>query len=104
MRIAQDLLDRIVAHARREFPNECCGLIAVRDGVVTAVDEALGRILAALPAGTDILIVSPSGMGPNTSRSHVLPGMLQAVMNGKQVSPKAGHSSVMLTGPTRRRL
>jgi proteasome lid subunit RPN8/RPN11 len=38
--IAQGLLDRIVAHARREAPNECCGLVAVRDGVVTAVDEA----------------------------------------------------------------
>jgi proteasome lid subunit RPN8/RPN11 len=38
--IAQGLLDRIVAHARRESPNECCGLIAVRDGVVTGVDEA----------------------------------------------------------------
>jgi len=37
--IAQGLLDRIVAHARREAPNECCGLIAMRDGVVTDVQE-----------------------------------------------------------------
>ncbi len=32
MRIAQELLDQIVAHARRDAPNECCGLIGVRDG------------------------------------------------------------------------
>jgi [CysO sulfur-carrier protein]-S-L-cysteine hydrolase len=38
--IAQGLLDRIVAHAQREAPNECCGLVAVRDGAVTGVDEA----------------------------------------------------------------
>jgi len=27
MRIAQDLIDEIVAHAREDLPNECCGLI-----------------------------------------------------------------------------
>ena len=32
MRIARALLDHIVAHARREFPNECCGIVAARDG------------------------------------------------------------------------
>ena len=37
MVIARGLLDRIVAHARREFPNECCGLIAAADGVPTKV-------------------------------------------------------------------
>ncbi len=47
MVIAQGLLDRIVAHARREAPNECCGLIAMREGVVTAVAEA--ENLAASP-------------------------------------------------------
>jgi len=26
------MVDEIVAHARDEFPNECCGLIAVEDG------------------------------------------------------------------------
>jgi proteasome lid subunit RPN8/RPN11 len=47
VRIAQGLLDRIVAHARREYPNECCGLIAVRDGSATEVQEA--ENLAASP-------------------------------------------------------
>jgi [CysO sulfur-carrier protein]-S-L-cysteine hydrolase len=39
LRIAQALLDRIVDHARRDFPNECSGLVAVRDGVATEVQE-----------------------------------------------------------------
>ena len=26
-----------MAHARREFPNECCGIVAVRDGHASAV-------------------------------------------------------------------
>src|SRR4051812_5965186 len=37
MRIARNLLDQIVEHARREAPNECCGFVASRDDVVTAV-------------------------------------------------------------------
>ena len=40
MEIAPELVDRIVAHARRDFPNECCGMIAVRDGVAVSVHEA----------------------------------------------------------------
>ena len=37
MRIPQELLDRIVDHARSEAPNECCGLIGAKDGVATSV-------------------------------------------------------------------
>jgi proteasome lid subunit RPN8/RPN11 len=40
VRIEQALLERIVAHARRDFPNECCGMIAMRDGSAVAVHEA----------------------------------------------------------------
>jgi [CysO sulfur-carrier protein]-S-L-cysteine hydrolase len=35
--ISRQLLDEIVAHARAEAPNECCGMIATRDGRATAV-------------------------------------------------------------------
>jgi proteasome lid subunit RPN8/RPN11 len=35
--ISRQLLDEIVAHARAEAPNECCGMIAARDGRATAV-------------------------------------------------------------------
>jgi proteasome lid subunit RPN8/RPN11 len=47
VRIARSLLDEIVAHAVRDAPNECCGVVAVRDGVATAVHET--ENLAASP-------------------------------------------------------
>jgi [CysO sulfur-carrier protein]-S-L-cysteine hydrolase len=40
MRIAQELLDEIVAHAREEAPNECCGLMGGADGRATSVHRA----------------------------------------------------------------
>jgi proteasome lid subunit RPN8/RPN11 len=47
VRISQALLDEIVAHARAEAPNECCGIIAAQDGVAVAVHRA--RNAAASP-------------------------------------------------------
>jgi proteasome lid subunit RPN8/RPN11 len=40
VRIAPELLDAIVGHAERDAPNECCGMVAVRDGAAVAVHEA----------------------------------------------------------------
>jgi proteasome lid subunit RPN8/RPN11 len=40
VRIDAALLERIVAHARRDFPNECCGMVAMRDGRAVAIHEA----------------------------------------------------------------
>jgi [CysO sulfur-carrier protein]-S-L-cysteine hydrolase len=40
MRISQELIDEIVAHSREDSPNECCGLVAGRDGTATAVHRA----------------------------------------------------------------
>ncbi len=40
MRIARALIEQVVAQARAEAPNECCGLIAARDGVAVAVHPA----------------------------------------------------------------
>lgn len=37
MRIAQSLIDEMVAHAREDLPNECCGMIGGRDGEATEV-------------------------------------------------------------------
>jgi [CysO sulfur-carrier protein]-S-L-cysteine hydrolase len=37
MRIAQSLIDEMVAHAREELPNECCGLVGGVDGEATEV-------------------------------------------------------------------
>ncbi len=40
MRIRQDLLDQLVAHARAEAPNECCGVVVMRDGAAESVQPA----------------------------------------------------------------
>ena len=48
--------------------------------VYEAADTALGQIVASLPADADIVVFSPSGMGPNTSRADLLPQMLEAVL------------------------
>ena len=40
MRIPRTLLDEIVAHARQDAPNECCGMIASRDGEAVRVHRA----------------------------------------------------------------
>jgi [CysO sulfur-carrier protein]-S-L-cysteine hydrolase len=40
VRIPRALWNEIVAHARADAPNECCGMIAARDGVAVAVHRA----------------------------------------------------------------
>jgi proteasome lid subunit RPN8/RPN11 len=35
-----EMLDEIVAHAREEAPNECCGMIGARDGAATSLYRA----------------------------------------------------------------
>jgi [CysO sulfur-carrier protein]-S-L-cysteine hydrolase len=37
MRISQGLVDEMVAHAREDLPNECCGMIGGREGEATEV-------------------------------------------------------------------
>jgi proteasome lid subunit RPN8/RPN11 len=37
VKISQQLIDEMVAHAREDLPNECCGMIGGRDGEATRV-------------------------------------------------------------------
>jgi [CysO sulfur-carrier protein]-S-L-cysteine hydrolase len=37
MRIAQSLIDEMVAHAREDFPNECCGMVGGVDDEASVV-------------------------------------------------------------------
>lgn len=41
MRITKDQWDELVSHAREEEPNECCGLVRLRNGTVEAVTRAV---------------------------------------------------------------
>lgn len=47
MQISAEDLELVTEHAIRDAPNECCGLLAVRDGVVTRV--LIAENLAASP-------------------------------------------------------
>ena len=37
LQLPQAMVDAVVAHARRDHPDECCGVIAGKDGVATRV-------------------------------------------------------------------
>jgi len=39
VRLATELLDQIVEHARRDAPHECCGLVGTREGAAYEVVE-----------------------------------------------------------------
>ena len=48
MRIRRDLLDEIIAHARAEAPNECCGMVASEDGRAVEVYPAVNTAASPL--------------------------------------------------------
>lgn len=48
MRIQRELFDQLIAHARRESPNECCGMIATRNGDAVRVYEAINSAASPL--------------------------------------------------------
>ena len=52
MRISQQLYDEMVEHARQEAPNECCGMLATRDGQAAKLHRA--RNAAASPLRYEI--------------------------------------------------
>jgi proteasome lid subunit RPN8/RPN11 len=48
MRIARELFDEIVAHAREDAPNECCGMVAARDGEAVRIYRAVNAAASPL--------------------------------------------------------
>jgi [CysO sulfur-carrier protein]-S-L-cysteine hydrolase len=48
MRISRDLLDDMIAHARTDAPNECCGMVASRNGEAVAVHRARNKAASPL--------------------------------------------------------
>jgi proteasome lid subunit RPN8/RPN11 len=44
MKIAPELLDRVVAHALEDPRNEVCGVVAVEDGSGTGSDSGIGQM------------------------------------------------------------
>jgi predicted AlkP superfamily phosphohydrolase/phosphomutase len=68
-------------------PEERRRLADALPDIYRAVDRAVGRIIEALPPGADLIMQSPIGIGANVSRSDLLPGMLQAVLETGGSSP-----------------
>ncbi len=48
MRITRELLHEMVAHAREDAPNECCGMVATRDGEAVKVYRAINAAASPL--------------------------------------------------------
>jgi len=57
VQIDEALVAEMVAHAREEAPNECCGFVAVRDGVATEVRRAVNQAASPLKFEVDGLEV-----------------------------------------------
>ena len=84
---------------RESLDSESCsveGEPEVLAGIYQKVDEALGRILAALPPDTDVIVFSPTGMGPETSRADFLPAMLTKVLGVDAMSRTAASPGTAL--------
>ncbi len=62
------------------------------------VDRALGRVLNALPEDADVIVVSPLGMGENTSRADFLGKMLDAAIEGEIVIDVEATACALLGG------
>jgi len=65
------------------------------DDVYVEIDHAIARVLAALPDGADVMLISPVGMDANSSRADLLPEMLRAILEPSDRRPSD-------SGPTTR--
>jgi proteasome lid subunit RPN8/RPN11 len=53
MKISADLIDEMVAHAREDLPNECCGIVAANDGRAVKVFKAANAEASPVRYGLD---------------------------------------------------
>lgn len=53
MVVARSLIDEIVAHAREDLPNECCGIVAANDGNAVQVFRAVNAEASPVRYGLD---------------------------------------------------
>ena len=44
MRISRSMIDEMVAHAVEDLPDECCGMVAARDGAATRLFRARNEL------------------------------------------------------------
>lgn len=63
--------------------------------VYLAADVALGRIMKALPDHADLLVFWAKGMGPETCRSDLLPGMLERILEPGSLPRKSSEGDTL---------
>lgn len=63
--------------------------------VYVAADAALGRIMKVLPDHADVLVCWPKGMGPETCRSDLLPGMLERILKPDSTPRKSSEGDTL---------
>ena len=85
-----------IVHGDTVAPAEQAELARTVEDVYEAVDAAVGEILEALDEDADVIVLSPIGMGPFTSRSDMLPELLEAVLGGAAQGSPAGSSMFRL--------
>jgi hypothetical protein len=72
---------------------EEAGLEGALDRLYQLTDAALGRIVAAAGEGATLIVTCPVGMAANSSRSDLLPGMVEAVLRGGAAAEDEGKPS-----------
>jgi len=75
VKLSPGLAETIIVHAREEFPNECCGLIAGKDGVATRVlpaTNAEGTPFARLKVAQLALKVKAQRLALDESKGRLL--------------------------------
>ena len=68
------------------------GLDTTVADVYAKVDAAIAEVLGALPGDAAIVLFAALGMGPDTSRVDLLPGMLDAVLSQRADRPRRSRS------------
>lgn len=72
-------------------PEEVRELERARDRLYEATDEALGRVLAAVPQDTRVLVFALHGMGPNHGWGEHFPAIMSHLRSrGNEAAPKEG--------------
>jgi proteasome lid subunit RPN8/RPN11 len=110
MRISRQLLEELVEHARAEAPNECCGVIATRDGEALSVHrltnihhsplkyEADGRELLEATTAIDEAGLHVGANYHSHTRSEPVPSQTDVNLADMWPDPELVHIIVGLAG------
>ncbi len=64
--------------------------------IYIACDAAVGRLIEQVEDDAAVIVFSPVGMGPNTSRAELLPEMLRRILEGTSGATESGNGGGLL--------